>query len=117
MTILDILNWIKNYKINTHAIASLVAFLPVFYTQNAQFHDAVNSLWLHVPNGLRGLIVAAGPLWVLYRNPLKNVAPLPGAIAGYSPIDANQTVAAAEQARNVKPARPAGLSGFGEKSE
>lgn len=91
MTIGEILNWIRNYRINTHAIASLVLSLPVLYTQNAQLHDAVNAVWLHVPNGLRGLVMAAVPLWMLYRKAEKSGVP----------IDANVTVAAAEQARKA----------------
>jgi hypothetical protein len=104
MTILEIITWIKGYRFNTHAIASLVAFLPVFYTQNAQFHDAVTALWLHVPNGLRGLIVAAGPLWMLYRNSLKGVT-IPG--------NTVQAMAAQQASRQASGRAP--LSGFGEK--
>lgn len=93
MTIGEILNWIKNYKINTHAIASLLAALPVLYQTNAQFHDACvstwSAIWIHVPSALRGLIVAIVPLWLLYRNSQK------------AAIDGNAAAKATEQARKL----------------
>jgi hypothetical protein len=98
MTIGEILNWIKNYKINTHAIASVLAGLPILYAENAQFHDAVTAAWGHVPNALRGLIVAAVPLWALYRNSQKG-----GIISSTEPtITRTETVPSPEAAKAVQ---------------
>lgn len=77
------MDWIKaqldKYRISTHTVAAVWAFLVLAYSTNTTFHDYVYgvamAVYADLPHWLAGLVVGAIiPLIMLYKSAHKPAA-------------------------------------------